>query len=86
MGSGNELTNLEVVKLIISKLGASEDLIEFTEDRVCHDLRYAMNSTKLKNLGWKPEMPFEEGIERTISWYLENKPWWERKISNLQKN
>lgn len=81
VGGHNEKTNLEVVKTIIRTLDKSEDLIEFVEDRLGHDKRYAIDPTKLEQLGWKPTYNFETGIAQTIQWYLENKQWWEKIIS-----
>lgn len=82
VGGHNERTNLEVVKTIIQTLGKSEDLIEFVEDRLGHDRRYAIDPTKLETeLGWKPVYNFDTGIEMTIQWYLDNKEWWENIIS-----
>ena len=81
VGGHNERTNLEVVKTIINTLGKSEDLIEFVEDRLGHDKRYAIDPTKLEQLGWKPTYTFETGIAQTIQWYLDNKEWWEQIIS-----
>ncbi|MBU8771481.1 dTDP-glucose 4,6-dehydratase [Cytobacillus oceanisediminis] len=81
VGGHNERTNLEVVKTIINTLGKSEDLIEFVEDRLGHDKRYAIDPTKLENLGWKPTYTFETGIAQTIQWYLDNQEWWQRIIS-----
>ncbi|WP_144461940.1 dTDP-glucose 4,6-dehydratase [Siminovitchia fortis] len=81
VGGHNERTNLEVVKAIINTLGKSEELIEFVEDRLGHDKRYAIDPTKLEKLGWKPTYNFESGIAQTIQWYLENKEWWEQIIT-----
>jgi len=81
VGGHNERTNLEVVKTIISALGKSEELIEFVEDRLGHDKRYAIDPTKLENLGWKPTYTFETGIIQTIQWYLDHKEWWEQILS-----
>jgi len=81
VGGHNERTNLEVVKTIISTLGKSEGLIEFVKDRLGHDKRYAIDPTKLEQLGWKPTYNFETGIAQTIQWYLDNKEWWEQIIS-----
>ena len=82
IGGHNERTNLQVVKTIIKELGKNEDLIEFVTDRPGHDRRYAIDPTKMKNeLGWQPETTFDEGIKKTIRWYLDNKPWWEHIIS-----
>jgi dTDP-glucose 4,6-dehydratase len=81
VGGHNERTNLEVVKTIIIALGKSEELIEFVKDRLGHDMRYAIDPTKLEQLGWKPTYTFETGIAQTIKWYLDNKEWWEQIIS-----
>lgn len=82
IGGHNERTNLEVVKTIIRELGASEDLITYVKDRAGHDLRYAIDPTKIHNeLGWLPTTTFDEGIKKTIKWYLDNKKWWENIIN-----
>ncbi|MGL5530602.1 MAG: GDP-mannose 4,6-dehydratase, partial [Culicoidibacterales bacterium] len=81
VGGHNERTNLEIVKTILAQLGKSEDLIEFVSDRLGHDLRYAIDPTKLEALGWEPTYNFDTGIEQTIQWYLDNKWWWENIIS-----
>lgn len=86
IGGHNEKTNLEVVKTIIKALEKSEALIEFVEDRLGHDKRYAIDPTKLEQLGWKPKYTFETGIAQTIQWYLDNKEWWEQIISGEYKN
>lgn len=75
IGGHNERTNLQVVKTIIQALGKSEELIEFVDDRLGHDKRYAIDPSKIKELGWKPKFPFEIGIDQTIQWYVENKVW-----------
>ncbi|MGG0739350.1 dTDP-glucose 4,6-dehydratase [Niallia taxi] len=86
VGGHNERTNLEVVKTIINTLGKSEELIEFVTDRLGHDKRYAIDPTKLENLGWKPTYTFETGIAQTIQWYLNNKEWWAQIISGEYQN
>ena len=64
------------MKLILKQLGKTEDLISFVEDRKGHDYRYAIDPTKInKDLGWEPKTKFEDGIVKTINWYLENKEW-----------
>lgn len=79
IGGHNERTNLEVVKTIIKELGKSEDLIEFVTDRPGHDRRYAIDPTKIHNeLGWLPATKFDDGIKKTIDWYLTHKSWWEK--------
>ena len=87
VGGHNEKKNIEIVKIIIEKLGKSEDLITYVADRKGHDLRYAIDPTKITNeLGWTPETKFEDGIEKTIKWYLENKEWWQEIVSGEYKN
>ncbi|MGN0468219.1 MAG: dTDP-glucose 4,6-dehydratase [Acutalibacteraceae bacterium] len=82
IGGHNERTNLEVVKTILRILGKGEELITFVKDRPGHDMRYAIDPTKIKNeLGWYPETAFDDGIKKTVDWYLENKPWWENIVS-----
>lgn len=82
IGGHNERTNLEVVKTILRHLGKPESLIHFVKDRPGHDLRYAMDPTKIETeLGWKAEYNFETGIAKTIDWYLNNKDWWEHIIN-----
>jgi dTDP-glucose 4,6-dehydratase len=79
VGGNNEKHNINIVKLILAELGKSESLITFVKDRLGHDRRYAIDSSKITGeLGWKPSVTFEEGIKKTIGWYLENKPWWEK--------
>lgn len=87
IGGHNERTNLEVVKTIIKGLGKSEDLIEFVTDRPGHDRRYAIDPTKIHNeLGWLPATKFDDGIKKTIDWYLTHKSWWEKIISGEYKD
>ena len=74
IGGHNEKRNIEIVKLILERLGKSEDLIEYVEDRKGHDYRYAIDPTKLKEeFGWAPKTMFKDGIVKTIDWYLEHK-------------
>ena len=76
IGGHNEKRNIDIVKLILKHLGKSENLIEFVEDRKGHDYRYAIDPTKIKNkLGWEPKTKFENGIVKTIDWYLDNREW-----------
>ena len=82
IGGHNEKTNLEVVKTIIKELGKSEDLITYVTDRAGHDMRYAIDPTKIHTeLGWLPATKFDDGIKQTIEWYLENRTWWENIIN-----
>jgi len=76
ISSGEERTNLEVAKEILSLMG-KDNLIEFVEDRPGHDVRYALDSSKIRKLGWRPKYSFKQALEKTISWYLNNKWWWE---------
>lgn len=85
IGGHNERTNLEVVQTIIKELGKGE--INFVKDRAGHDMRYAIDPTKMHNeLGWLPATQFEVGIKKTIQWYLDNRPWWENIISGEYQN
>lgn len=87
IGGHNERSNIEVVKTILKELNKPESLIRFVDDRPGHDLRYAIDPSKIKNeLGWEPTTTFEEGIKITIKWYLNNKNWWENIISGEYKN
>ena len=82
IGGHNERANIDVVKTILKQIGKPESLIKYVTDRKGHDLRYAIDPTKIHNeLGWLPTTTFEEGIKNTIQWYLDNKEWWENIIS-----
>jgi dTDP-glucose 4,6-dehydratase len=84
VGGHNEKTNMEIVKLICRELGKPESLITHVADRKGHDLRYAIDPTKIHNeLGWLPETKFEDGISRTIQWYLKHHNWWEEIFKKL---
>jgi dTDP-glucose 4,6-dehydratase len=77
VSAGDEKTNLDVVREILRIMGKSEGLIKFVEDRPGHDVRYSLNSSKIREeLGWKTMQSFEKGIEATVRWYLENEDWW----------
>lgn len=87
IGGHNERTNLDVVKTILKILGKSENLIEFVTDRKGHDLRYAIDPAKIESeLGWTPQTKFDDGIKKTVDWYLANRDWWEKIISGEYKN
>ena len=87
IGGHNEMRNIDIVKTIVHELGKSEELITYVTDRAGHDLRYAIDPTKIHNeLGWLPETKFEDGIKKTIQWYLDNKPWWENIINGEYQN
>ncbi|MCL2024320.1 MAG: dTDP-glucose 4,6-dehydratase [Coriobacteriia bacterium] len=78
IGGNNEYRNIDIVKMILTQLGKPEAYIEFVTDRLGHDQRYAIDSSKIKDeLGWEPATDFETGLAKTITWYLENKEWWE---------
>ena len=82
IGGHNEKRNIDIVKIIIEATGKSEDLITYVADRKGHDQRYAIDPTFIHNeLGWLPETKFEFGIEKTIKWYMDNKPWWQNILS-----
>lgn len=87
IGGHNEMHNIDIVKTIVHELGKSEELITYVTDRAGHDLRYAIDPTKIHSeLGWLPETKFEDGIKKTIEWYLDNKPWWENIINGEYQN
>ena len=82
IGGHNEMRNIDIVKRICSALGKSEDLITHVADRKGHDMRYAIDPAKIHaELGWLPETKFEDGIVKTIQWYLDNEDWWKRIVS-----
>lgn len=82
IGGHNEKTNIYIVKKILELLGKPESLITYVADRKGHDLRYAIDPTKIHNeLGWFPETKFDDGIVKTVNWYLENQEWWKNIIS-----
>lgn len=84
VGGNNELPNIEIVKLICKHLGKPESLITHVADRLGHDRRYALATNKITNeLGWRAEVPFAEGLRRTIRWYLENQAWWRGESGRL---
>ncbi|GAW29462.1 dTDP-glucose 4,6-dehydratase [Carboxydocella sp. ULO1] len=79
IGGNNEMTNIEITRLILRELNKPESLIKFVQDRLGHDRRYAIDASKIKTeLGWQPEYTFEQGVKETIKWYLENRKWWEK--------
>ena len=87
VGGNSEKSNLEVVKTILNILGKSEKLIEFVPDRLGHDRRYSINDYKIESeLGFKRDVTFEQGIEKTINWFLHNEKWWKECLCKEQKN
>jgi dTDP-glucose 4,6-dehydratase len=73
VGGGNEKPNIEITKLILELLEKPESLIKYVDDRLGHDRRYSLDSTKTQKLGWKPEWTFKEAMQETINWYMDNK-------------
>ena len=87
IGGHNERANIDVVKTVLRILGKDESLITYVKDRPGHDMRYAIDPTKIKNeLGWYPETTFDEGIKRTVEWYLQNEDWWQNIVSGEYMN
>lgn len=87
IGGHNERTNLDVVKTILKELNKSESLIQYVTDRPGHDRRYAIDPTKIHNeLGWLPATKFDDGLKKTVKWYLDHKPWWEHIINGEYKD
>ena len=87
VGGHNERKNIDIVRIICKALGKSESLITYVADRKGHDLRYAIDPTKIHTeLGWLPETKFEDGIQKTIQWYLNNKSWWQEIVSGEYRN
>lgn len=87
IGGHNERTNLQVVKTILKELGKPETLITYVKDRPGHDMRYAIDPTKIRSeLGWQPETSFDDGIKQTIRWYLNNRTWWEHILAGDYRN
>ena len=87
VGGHNEKTNIDIVKTILKILGKPESLITYVTDRKGHDMRYAIDPSKInKELGWLPKIKFEDGIVKTVEWYLENRTWWENIINGEYKD
>ena len=86
IGGDNEWKNIEIVRRILHGLGKPENLITFVKDRPGHDRRYAMDASRvMRELGWKPKHQFEDGLDRTIAWYVDNRQWWQRVITGEYK-
>lgn len=87
IGGHNEMKNIDIVRLICKELDKPESLIKYVSDRKGHDLRYAIDPSKIhSDLGWLPSTKFEDGIKKTIKWYLDNKQWWSTIISGEYKD
>lgn len=80
VGTGETTANIDIVKGIVDRLGLAPDVIEHVEDRRGHDVRYAVNATKIQKLGWQPHYSLREGLGETVDWYKNNRPWWEHFI------
>lgn len=78
IGTGYRKQNIELTRFILAELGFGDEMVEYVKDRAGHDFRYAVNSEKLRKLGWAPFLSFDEGLRRTISWYKENESWWKK--------
>jgi len=78
IGGGAERTNLEITEKILGILGKDGSMIEHVKDRPGHDFRYSLDCSKLKDLGWAPKYDFEDALEKTIRWYIENEWWWRK--------
>ena len=81
IGSGEEISNKELTMMILSEMGVGEDMIEYVDDRLGHDWRYSINSSKLQNeLEWKASFKFENALGETLKWYRENEEWWKKLV------
>lgn len=78
IGGGNERDNITITGLILGALGKSEDMIERVSDRLGHDFRYSIDCSKVRQLGWSPALTFEQGVQATVDWYVNNRWWWEK--------
>jgi dTDP-glucose 4,6-dehydratase len=78
IGAGNEKNNLDITEYILQELVKSKDLMTFVEDRKGHDRRYALDTARIRNLGWEPGHGFEQALQETIHWYRDNRWWWEK--------
>ena len=83
VGGENEATGIQVARAILQRLGKPESLLQFVEDRAGHDLRYALDSSKIRRLGWAPAIDVEEAMDRTVRWYVDHDSWW-REIRNRE--
>ena len=84
IGAGNELTNKELTHHILARVGAGEEMVEFVEDRLGHDRRYSVDTTKIRAMGWAPEVSLEDALDSTIEWYTANRSWWEPLKAQVQ--
>jgi len=83
ISADNEISNISIVKKILALMNKSEDLMEFVEDRPGHDFRYSMDSSKIRSeLGWKNKVKFDDGLKKTVNWYLSNNDWWKNIVKD----
>ena len=78
IGGGAEITNLDITQKILEILGKDNTMIKYVEDRPGHDFRYSLDCSKLTETGWGPEYNFEDALNETIAWYIDNKWWWNK--------
>ena len=83
VSAGNEIPNIEIIKIILSLLNKDDSLLEHVEDRKGHDIRYSLDSKKIREMGWKPQIEIKEGLNNTVKWYQENRNWWKKLIKFL---
>jgi dTDP-glucose 4,6-dehydratase len=84
IGGGNEITNRELTDRLVELCGRDESAIDYVEDRLGHDRRYSIDCSKLRGIGWAPAQDFAEGLEKTVTWYRENRAWWEPLKANMK--
>jgi len=80
----NEKTNLEITNFILKELGKGEEMVEHVKDRPGHDKRYALDTSKIEKIGWKPEWDFEKALKHTVQWYKDNEWWWKPLVEAKQ--
>jgi dTDP-glucose 4,6-dehydratase len=85
IAGGNERANIEVSRLILHTLGKPESLIQFVKDRPAHDRRYALDDSKIRALGWRPEADFETALRETVLWYANHPEWWQPILQDKQE-
>ncbi len=78
IGAKNELSNIEITRMVLDILGKDKEFIEYVSDRLGHDKRYSVDISKIKTLGWEPKYDFKEALKLTVDWYKDNKWWWEK--------
>jgi len=78
IGGGNEVANIDLTHAMLATLGLDDEMIRWVDDRAGHDRRYSIDCSRVRALGWEPRVPYEDGLGRTISWYRDNRAWWEK--------